>query len=119
MINRPLLSTVVLISVCVGVLVAQTKATERLEEYRTQIDGVDRQIVELLNKRAAIVQRIGSVKKEAGLGVAAPAREQQVLDHVVEVGKAGPLPPAAVQRVYEVILREMRMWEANGGMEKQ
>jgi chorismate mutase len=83
-----------------------------LEEYRAQIDGVDQQIVELLNKRAAIVQRIGTVKKEAGLAVAAPAREQQVLDHVVEVGKTGPLPPATVRRIYEVILWEMRAWEA-------
>lgn len=90
-----------------------------MEEYRTQIDGIDRQIVELLNQRAAIVHRIGEVKKAAGLAVTAPAREQQVLDHVVEGGKNGPLPPAIVRRIYEVILREMRTWEAAGIGEKQ
>jgi len=117
--QRRLLNTALLISVCIGAAVAQTAVQARLEEYRAQIDGVDRQIVELLNKRAAIVQRIGSVKKEAGLAVAAPAREQQVLDRVAEAGKTGPLPPATVRRIYEAILREMRTWEATGNAEKQ
>jgi chorismate mutase len=117
--QRRLLNTALLISVCIGAAVAQTAVQARLEEYRAQIDGVDRQIVELLNKRAAIVQRIGSVKKEAGLAVAAPAREQQVLDRVAEAGKTGPLPPATVRRIYEAILREMRTWEATGNTEKQ
>jgi len=119
MIQRRLLNTAFLICVCVGAVAAQPTVQASLQEYRTQIDGVDRQIVELLNKRAAIVQRIGSVKKEAGLPVAAPAREQQVLDRVVEVGKPGPLPPATVRRIYEVILREMRTWEAAGNTGKQ
>jgi monofunctional chorismate mutase len=119
MMQRQLLNTAVLISACVGALVAQTAAEARMQQYRRQIDGVDRQIVELLNKRAAIVQRIGKVKKEAGLAVAAPAREQQVLDHVVEVGKTGPLPSTTIRRIYEVILREMRTWEATGNQEKQ
>ena len=83
-----------------------------LEEYRTQIDGIDRQIVELLNKRAGIVNRIGQIKKEANLPVTAPARERQVLEQVVESGKDGPLPAATLRRIYEVILREMRTWEA-------
>ena len=119
MIQRRLLNTALLICVCAGAVAAQTAGGVSLEEYRTQIDGVDRQIVELLNKRAAIVQRIGSIKKEAGLAVAAPAREQLVLEHVVEAGKAGPLPPTTVRRIYEVILREMRTWEATGNTEKQ
>ena len=118
MIQRRLLNAAFLISFCVGAAVAQTPAKVRLEGYRTEIDGVDRQIVELLNKRAAIVQRIGSVKKEAGLAVVAPAREQQVLEHVAEAGKAGPLPPAVLRRIYESILREMRTWEAIRNNEK-
>jgi chorismate mutase len=51
--------------------------------------------------------------------VAAPAREQQVLEHVVEAGKTGPLPPTTIRRIDEVILREMRTWEATGNTEKQ
>jgi chorismate mutase/prephenate dehydratase len=114
MIQHRLLKSALLICVFADAAASQTAAKASLEAYRTQIDGVDRQIVALLNKRAAIVRKIGDVKKGAGLAVAAPAREQQVLDHVVQVGKTGPLPPAAVGRIYEVILREMRAWEATG-----
>lgn len=119
MIQRRLWNIALLISLCVAAVVAQTAAKARLDEYRSQIDGVDLQIVDLLNKRAVIVQRIGRVKKEAGLAVAAPAREQQVLDQVAEAGKTGPLPPAAVRRIYEVILREMTALEATENTEKQ
>jgi len=119
MIHRQLLHTALLISVCLGPGIAQTPAPARMAEYRTEIDAVDRQIVELLNKRAAIVQRIGKVKKDAGLAVAAPDRERQVLEHVVEAGKSGPLPAATLRRIYAAILLEMRTWEAAGTAEKK
>src|SRR3954469_3265608 len=83
----------------------------KLTQNRVQIDQIDRQIVALLNQRAAVVARIGDLKKEANLPVAAPAREEQVLNLAVENGKAGPLPPAAIRRIYQVILNEMRTWE--------
>jgi chorismate mutase len=41
----------------------------------------------------------------------APAREQQVLDHIVQLGGAGPLPPDRLRRIYQTVLQEMRTWE--------
>jgi len=92
---------------------AQESAPARLAECRTRIDAVDATIVKLLNERAALVERVGAIKAEAGLPVAAPAREQQVLQRAVEIGKAGPLPPQVLKRIYEKILQEMRDWEAS------
>ena len=83
----------------------------RLASCRKQIDDTDRQIVALLNRRARIVAEVGKIKREAHLPVAAPAREQQVLDHIVQVGGAGPLPPNHLRRIYETVLQEMRSWE--------
>jgi chorismate mutase len=40
-----------------------------------------------------------------------PAREQQILDHIVQVGGAGPLPPDRLRRIYQTVLQEMRTWE--------
>jgi chorismate mutase len=40
-----------------------------------------------------------------------PAREQQVLDHIVQLGGAGPLPPDRLRRIYQVVIQEMRTWE--------
>jgi hypothetical protein len=34
-----------------------------------------------------------------------------VLDHVVRLGGAGPLPPDRLRRIYETVLQEMRTWE--------
>lgn len=109
MIHR-IFSTLVLVS---SSLVAQSPANPKLAEYRAQIDKIDQQIVELLNQRASVVDRIGVVKKQMNLPIAAPGRERQVLDHVADVGKNGPLPPDAIRRIYEMILQEMRKWEAS------
>ena len=94
-------------------LAAQSPVDAKLAEFRKGIDGIDRQVVELLNQRAAIVERVGNIKKQANLPIAAPAREQQVLDHVAEAAKNGPLPPETLRRIYETILKEMRAWEAS------
>ena len=83
----------------------------RLASCRKQIDDTDQQIVALLNQRARIVAEIGKIKREAHLPVAAPTREQQVLDHILQVGGAGPLPPDRLRRIYETVLQEMRTWE--------
>ena len=104
--------SIVLWLVLAAGLASAQSVDERLAEQRRQIDAVDQQIVELLNRRASIVHRVGEIKKEAGLPVSAPGRERQVLDRAAENGKAGPLPPAVLRRIYETILLEMRTWEA-------
>ena len=56
----------------------------RLASCRRQIDATDQQIVVLLERRARIVAEVGKIKKEAHLPVAAPAREEQVLDPIAQ-----------------------------------
>lgn len=117
--HSQLLTTALLLFFYAGPSISQPATDARLAEYRAQIDSVDRQIVELLNKRATIVHNVGVLKKAAGLPVSVPSREQQVLDRVAEAGKDGPLPPAILGRIYQTILREMRTWEAAENMEKK
>jgi chorismate mutase len=38
-------------------------------------------------------------------------REQQILDHIVQLGGAGPLPPDRLRRIYQTVIQEMRTWE--------
>lgn len=103
----PLLLCSSLVSNCQNVSTPET----RIASCRQQIDDTDRQIVALLNQRARIVAEVGRIKQEAHLPVTASAREQQVLDHIVQVGSPGPLPPDRLRRIYQTILREMRTWE--------
>jgi chorismate mutase/prephenate dehydratase len=85
----------------------------QLAERRTQIDHADEQIVHWLNRRAEIVIEVGKIKKKANLPVTAPARERQVLERIAEKGKSGPLSGEALQRIYKVIIEEMKGLEKN------
>ncbi len=89
----------------------QASVKDQLAESRQQIDGIDRQIVELINKRAAVVEEIGKVKSAAGLPITVPDREQQVLNHIAELGSSGPFPVARLKAIYSVLLAQMRTWE--------
>jgi chorismate mutase len=80
----------------------------QLAKCRRQIDEADEQIVQWLNRRAAVVVEVGKIKKGAKLPVTAPARERQVLARITEKGKAGPLSPEALQRIYTTIIQGMK-----------
>lgn len=78
-----------------------------LAKRRERIDAVDRGLVELLNQRTAIAHEIGHIKKEAGLPVYEPAREEKVLAHVAEMNR-GPITEQALRNIFEAIMKEMR-----------
>jgi chorismate mutase len=82
-------------------------ARRQLEEYRVLIDDADRRIVALLNERTSIVENIGRVKREAHLPIYEPKREDQVFANITSVNH-GPLTEAAVRRIFERIIDEMR-----------
>jgi chorismate mutase len=79
----------------------------RLKTYREEIDGLDRRLVALLNERTAIVEKIGQAKKEAGMEVYEPKREDAVYANIAS-GNKGPLSNEALQRIFERIIDEMR-----------
>jgi chorismate mutase-like protein len=80
---------------------------EDLEECRVHIDAIDVRLIQLLNERTKIVERIGAIKRSLTLPIYEPKREDQVLANVLE-HNTGPLPADAVQRVFERIMDEMR-----------
>ena len=83
------------------------EARARLEEFRVAIDEVDRRIVALLNERTLVVEDIGRVKRAAHLPIYEPKREDQVFANVTGANH-GPITEAAVRRVFERIIDEMR-----------
>ena len=93
--TKPTLITVLHYCACIPLLLCSSIGSHcqkvrdpetRLASCRKQIDDTDQQIVALLNQRARVVAEVGKIKREAHLPVAAPAREQQVLDHIVQDG---------------------------------
>ena len=51
-----------------------------LSELRTGIDQVDRELLALLNRRAALANEVGALKRAEGSPVFRPEREAQVIN---------------------------------------
>ena len=81
-----------------------------VEDWRRKIDEIDKRLVELLNERSRCVVEIGHLKQASGDALYQPDREKQVLDAAVRVNP-GPLPDAAIRRLFERILDEARSVE--------
>ena len=81
-----------------------------VENWRRKIDEIDRRLVELLNERSRCVVEIGKIKHATGDALYQPDREKQVLDAAVGANP-GPLPDAAIRRLFERILDEARSVE--------
>lgn len=77
--------------------------TAALEALRDEIDAADRELVEVLNKRASIVQRVGLVKQRDGVPIYAPHREAAVLKKAIELNK-GPLPDRTIEGIYRELM---------------
>jgi chorismate mutase/prephenate dehydratase len=78
-----------------------------VDEWRTRIDEIDRQLLGLLSQRARLALDIGRVKLGAGRPVFVPEREQEVLDELVRLN-AGPLTGAAVRAIWSEVLSACR-----------
>ena len=79
--------------------------SDKLEQLRQRIDGLDQQIQRLVNERAACAQQVAAAKREAG-GDAVfyrPEREAEVL-RLVRKRNQGPLPDDEVVRLFREIM---------------
>ena len=78
-----------------------------IAEWRKQIDELDRQIVELLNRRARAAHEIGKLKRDTDVPIYEPEREKIVLEHV-RGQNPGPLSELDIVQIYERIMDIMR-----------
>ncbi len=84
-------------------LMAQHDAQSQLDHWRTQIDEIDRKIVDLLNERAQRVIEIGKIKRGGDGTIYAPDRERQVLDQLRQYNK-GPLPDSCLDAIWRELM---------------
>jgi chorismate mutase len=78
-----------------------------IADWRSRIDGLDEQIVRLLNERAAAAVEIGKLKQKTGAPIYEPNREQTVFEHVRQVNP-GPLTTVQIQDIYYRVMDVMR-----------
>lgn len=80
-----------------------------LEEVRAELDRTDRELVELLAKRASSVKEAFAIKLGSGVGLRDAAREREVLDAVVALGLQHGLPETDLREVFAAVLRFTRV----------
>lgn len=83
---------------------------EDLDPHRERIDAYDRAVLLLLNERSRCANIIGHLKKQIGMPVYVPSREEEVLQNVMSAN-TGPLSDQAVRRLFERIIDETRALE--------
>src|ERR1041385_4233461 len=89
---------------------APANAPPDLLALRQQIDALDRDLLALLNRRAALALAVGELKKKEGSVVFRPEREAQVIDGLKRV-TAGPLRPDSVAPIWREIMSACRSLE--------
>jgi chorismate mutase len=86
-----------------------------LADRRRRIDKIDLKIVELLNRRAQVVEQIAHCKRRTRMSVTDAPRERAVLKRVC-TSNPGPLDSEAVTRIFQTILRESRRFQKQLGL---
>lgn len=86
------------------------RATASLRNLRQQIDKFDLQILELINKRASVAAEIGKLKNDNGEEIFSPAREEEVLQNVLQVNEKskGPLDGTTIRAIFREIMSGSR-----------
>jgi chorismate mutase len=83
--------------------VTELNDDEVVNEIREEIAAVDRALVEVINRRVALVQRMRARKEEIGAGWVDPAREQRMLDYVAGLN-AGPVSQDGLAELYRQVV---------------
>lgn len=74
-----------------------------IPELRREIDGLDSEILRLLNRRAAVVLEVGREKSAQNLEYHVPQREEEIYTRLT-AENPGPFPAAAVRPVFREII---------------
>jgi chorismate mutase/prephenate dehydratase len=83
----------------------------RLGELRTQIDEVDRGILDLLNRRAELVRDVGEAKQGGRRSPVYVASRERDLVHALIERNSGPFPNDAIPHVFREIISATRSLE--------
>ncbi len=73
-----------------------------IEDLRNRIDAVDDEILELLNERARLVERVGELKQARQQNFYVPSRERAIVDRLVARNE-GPFPSEALRHVFQEV----------------
>lgn len=74
-----------------------------LKDLRGEIDAIDEEILNLLNRRARIVIEVARIKRQENTRFYSPEREKEILQRLISINK-GPFPNSAIKPLFREIL---------------
>ncbi len=83
---------------------------EKLKQLRQQIDAIDDEILELLNKRMEVVKAVGELKNSSNAPIYRPEREIEILRRL-KAKNQGPLNDSAIEAIFLEIFAVSRNLE--------
>lgn len=83
------------------------ESASRLSGIRAEIDAIDGQLLDLLNKRATLSREVGQIKRKGEELVFKPLRERDLLDKLARKNP-GPLPEEHLTAIWREILSSSR-----------
>lgn len=83
---------------------------EKLKKGRSDINKIDKALVELLNKRAVTVLKIKRLKEKNNMSLYDAKREEVLMDNIIKYNK-GPLYNDNIVQIFEAILRNVQILE--------
>ena len=78
-----------------------------LEEFRKEINKIDEKLIELLNERGKIAQKIGDLKKELRIEIHQPERENEIIELIKE--KSTVLKPRSIEAIWREIVSACKL----------
>lgn len=84
---------------------AMNETTDKLKERREEINAIDKDILELLNRRAEIALWIGELKSDDDASLCDHGREHEVLERLA-AANSGPLEDQSVRNIFQRIIDE-------------
>ncbi len=78
---------------------SDAKRAPTLASLRGEIDRIDKELVQLINRRAEISLKVGQVKHKQGIEIWSAAREDEVIAKALAASK-GPIPADALRVIY-------------------
>ncbi len=81
---------------------------QELKKQRDRIDDIDRQVVDLLANRQAVVKEIVALKKAHNMPIYHPSREEDLISDRRRRGQAAGLDPDYLEEIFRSVMRQSR-----------
>ncbi|MGD9679461.1 MAG: bifunctional 3-deoxy-7-phosphoheptulonate synthase/chorismate mutase [Vulcanibacillus sp.] len=79
-------------------------SNQELERLRVIVDGINLELLNLINKRAQTIQEIGNIKTKQGLPRFDPIREKEMINKIIE-HNLGPFDDNTIRHLFKQIFK--------------